>query len=125
MVEPTTTSGIAIWAASLSAASLALFGVDSYALMWGLIGAICARGRAESLSWLRAVFYVALSMLLGAALGTGFQAVVQVVAGSMPSRALQAMLVAGSCVGGYGSQRLLDALVSGAVKRIHKFGDAQ
>ena len=70
MPEPTSTAvGAASIAATASALSLALFGVDYYSLLYGLVGALLALGHAEQMGRARAIVYVLLSMLAGAVIG--------------------------------------------------------
>jgi hypothetical protein len=56
-------------AAALSTASLALFGVDYYSLLYALVGALLALPHAEQMGRTRAIVYVMLSVLAGAAIG--------------------------------------------------------
>jgi len=113
MAEPmtTTTTGLVAWFSSLSAVTLALVGVDYYALVWGLVGAMFARGHADEMKsrW-RAVFYIVLSTCVGAAIGTGMQALL--------AEASRPVLIVFSLAGAAGAQRLLDALVSMLERRI-------
>jgi hypothetical protein len=95
--------------AGLSSVLLTLFGVDYYALMWGLVGACLASTR-------RALIYVALSTLIGAALGT--------TAVEFFRTTHRAFLITGSLVGGAGAQVLVGALLQLALTRIKKMGGA-
>jgi uncharacterized membrane protein len=67
--EPTALTLSAV-AAALSGAAMALFGVDYYALLYGLVGALLALPHAEAMGRARAVLFVVLSTLAGAAIGT-------------------------------------------------------
>lgn len=68
MVEPTSAS-LAALTAALSAVTMAMFGVDYYSLLWGLVGAMFAASFAGSMGSGRAILYVLLSTLTGAVLG--------------------------------------------------------
>jgi hypothetical protein len=102
--------------AGLSSVLLTLFGVDYYALMWGLVGACLALTQLESMSTRRALIYVALSTLIGAALGT--------TAVEFFRTTHRAFLITGSLVGGAGAQVLVGALLQLALTRIKKMGGA-
>lgn len=121
MTEPTTATaaaGIAAWATSFSAITLALFGVDYYALLWGFVGALFARGHAESMTKVRAALYIGLSTAVGAALGAGLHAAIA----DHTSRPILIVL----CVAcGAGAQRLLDAVVAALESKIKSVGGAK
>ncbi|HSW19541.1 MAG TPA: hypothetical protein VLJ86_20140 [Ramlibacter sp.] len=68
MAEPASAT-MAAGAAALSAVTLALFGVDYYSLLYALVGALMALGRAEQMGRARAIVYVLLSTLSGAVIG--------------------------------------------------------
>jgi len=68
MAEPTSAT-VAAWAATASAVTLAVIGVDYYSLLFGLVGAMFSLAHAEQMGRLRAVVYVALSALGGAVIG--------------------------------------------------------
>ena len=72
MAEPTgsTVAVVAIW---LSSAVMALLGVEYYALVWGIVGAIFTMTMSRSESRKSAVISVICSALAGAALA-GFMA---------------------------------------------------
>jgi hypothetical protein len=115
MAEPTTTSATLItFASGLSAVTLALFGVDYYAILWGLVGAMFARTRADQLTLMRAVLYVALATFVGAAIGTGMQALL--------AQSSRPVLVLCSLAGGWGSQRLMDSLVAMIERKLDAIG---
>jgi hypothetical protein len=106
MTEPTTATaaGVAAWATSASAITLAVFGVDYYALLWGFVGALFARGHAESMTKIRAALYIALSTAVHT------------------SRPILIVL----CVAcGAGAQRLLDAVVAALESKIKSVGGSE
>ncbi len=112
--EPTTT-GVHAIALGLSALSMALLGVDYYALIWGMIGALVALFHTDQgMGRVRSVIYVALSTLCGAALGTGLLSSI-----SSESRAL---LNVASLVAGFGAQKIVTALLKAGLKRIDRIG---
>lgn len=111
MIDPTT-STVTAWAAALSGVTLAIFGVDYYSLLYGLVGAMMAMHQAETMARTRAVLYVALSTLVGAALGNGALALF----GSTS----KPLLIVGCIVGGAGAHVIVAALLRLALKRIDK-----
>lgn len=113
MSEPTSAAAAGI-AASISGVTLALIGVEWYALLWSLIGALFVMGEAPSMGRARAVLYVVLTMLIGAALAHGLMAVA-----GLQNRA---MLIGLSVVFGAGAQRVVSALIKAAEGRIGKIG---
>jgi uncharacterized membrane protein YeaQ/YmgE (transglycosylase-associated protein family) len=66
---PETSAALAAFAAAVSTALLALFGVDYHSLLYALIGAMFAVFLSERMSRGRAVLYTLLSTLAGAVLG--------------------------------------------------------
>lgn len=124
MAEPTSSVGavasVVTLASGLSAITIALFGVDYYALVWGFIGAMFARGNADTMTRYRAIIYITLASCVGAAIGTGMLALAQtmfVVTSQKPA------LIFLSMAGGAGSQKLLDAVVSMITNRIQTIGE--
>lgn len=105
-----TTPTVTALAASASGITLALLGVDYYSLLYGMVGALFALHEAEPMPRTRAVLFVVLSTLAGAALGNGVLAV----AGTN-SRAL---LLVGCIVCGFGTQAILARLLRVLVGRI-------
>jgi hypothetical protein len=104
--------------AAASQVLLALFGVDYYAMLWAFVGSLFALGQAKMMTRRRAVAYVALSTLLGAALGTVFV--------EWAGTTHRAYLIFGSLLGGSGSQLIVPALVAGTINRIRTtLGGAQ
>lgn len=114
MLDPTT-STITAWAAAFSGITLALFGVDYYSLLYGLVGAMLAMHQAEAMTRLRAVVYVVLSTLVGAALGSGALALFGV--SSKP------LLIVCSIVGGAGAHVIVSRLLKVALTRIDSMGE--
>ena len=117
MTDPTTSTAAAGLAASISGVTLALFGVEYYALLWALVGALLAMSAAASMSRGRAIVYVALSTLVGAALGHGALALLDT-----QNRAL---LILGSLAGGAGAQQIVSTLIAAVSRRIDKLGGGQ
>ncbi len=70
MIEPATPITLGAIAAAASAVTLALFGVDYYSLLYGFLGAVTALFHLkEEMGRVRAMVYVSISTLLGAAIG--------------------------------------------------------
>lgn len=90
-------------AASATGCLMALLGVEPMALVYGLIGAVLAQYEANRIGGLRAVLYVALSTVAGAALGTVAVELILKLAPISP----KAALLGGCLVGGYGAPRIL------------------
>lgn len=111
-VEPTT-SAIHLIVTAISTATLALLGVDYYALLWGLIGALFASGQSERLGRTKAIFVVGLSTLIGAAIGNGLVAFTE-------TASPRPFIVLGSLVAGFGAQALLTTAVKALVVRIER-----
>lgn len=114
MPDPSVPITAATVAGAVSGFTLALLGVDYYSLVWSLVGAMYALGQRDALPWKRAVAYVSLSTLIGAALGNGASS-----ASHVESRAF---LIVASLVAGAGSQLLVGALIQAALQRINKIG---
>lgn len=93
-------------AVALSAATLALLGLDHLSVIWGFIGALFAAFQAERMGRARAILFVVLSTLGGAALGNGLLA-----AAGVQQPAGRLMLYLACLVGGYGAQALLARLL--------------
>jgi uncharacterized protein YneF (UPF0154 family) len=90
-------------AAAMSAISLALFGVDYYSLLYGLVGALLALPHVEQMGRWRAVLFVVLSTLAGAVIGNGILAYF--------ASSNRALLIAGCLAGGIVAQALAAALL--------------
>lgn len=112
MTEPTTTT--AVLTVGLSTTTLALFGVEYFALLWAFIGALFALMQSQAMGRWRAVFFVAISTLIGAALGSGFVDVVQTT--SRP------ILILAVLIGGAGAQTLIGSILKAAQTRIDGIG---
>lgn len=111
-MEPTSTATASALAASISGLTLALLGVDYYALMWALVGALVAVTQAASMGRQRAFLFVVLSTMAGAALGGGVH---DLMGGSG-----RPVLVLASLVGGFGAQALLGRAVAAVMRRIDR-----
>lgn len=115
MPEPTSFAAGAITTAS--ALTLAVLGVDYYSLIWSLVGTFGALyWREQRVGSIRSVLYVALSTLVGAAIGTALMAG----AGST-SRPILILL---SLVCGFGAQAILTALLEAGLERIKRRSDS-
>lgn len=114
MTEPTTAA--ASLAATLSGVTLALFGVDHYSLLYGLVGALLAMGQIDTVGRRSAVVFVVLSMLVGAAVGS---AVMLALPDGWQHRPV---LILGSIAGGYGANLIVAALIKALVARIDGLG---
>lgn len=114
MLEPTTPALTAL-AASLSGVTLALLGVDYYSLLYGMVGALMALHQAEAMARTKAIIFVVLCTLVGAALGNAALALF-----GTTSRAL---LLVGCILGGFGAQAILARLLKSTLGRIDKTGD--
>ena len=98
MAEPTMTLA-PVLAASASTITLALIGVDHYSLVWGLVGALLALYQAETMGRIKSVTFVALSTLIGAALGTAAQ--------EWWGGTSRPLLILASLTGGFGAQAII------------------
>lgn len=97
-----------------SQALLTLLGVDYYAMIWAFFGSLVALTQTQRMTRGRAVLFVLLSTLVGAALGTAAFAYLAV----QP----KAILLVTSVVGGFGFQLILAALTQAVVARIKTLG---
>lgn len=117
MNDPTIT-GAHAFATALSALSLALLGVDYYSLIWGMVGAqVALFQNQERMGRVRSVIYIALSTLVGAAVGTGTM--------SFFSSESRALLIVCSLVGGFGAQKIVAGLLNAGLARIGKMGGSR
>lgn len=96
--------------AAISQFLLALFGVDYYAMLWAFVGSLFALSQVKKMSRGRALAYILLSTIAGAALGTVFV--------DWMETQRRAYLILGSLIGGAGAQLFISALVQGALNRI-------
>ena len=113
MPEPASTTAAAI-AAAASGITLALLGVDYYSLLYGLIGALWAMSQAGAMTKVRAVVYVLMSTVVGAAIGSGGVALI--------GSSSRAVLILACLVAGAGAHLLVTAAVKAAVTRIESLG---
>lgn len=104
----------AAFAAAASATTLALLGVDYYALLWAFIGALAALWQAGTMRRYVAVLFVALSTLLGAAMGSA--AVLVIGTNHLP------VLILACLVCGAGAQVLLGAAIKRVAELIANLG---
>lgn len=112
--EPAVSAAHAL-ALALSTVSLALLGVDYYSLVWGMIGAYVALFQGQrTMGRVQSVIFVALSTLVGAAVGTGVL--------SFFSSESRALLNLCSLVAGFGAQKVVTALLNAGLSRIAKIG---
>lgn len=109
MAEPT--SGAAAFAATASAITSAIFGVDYFAIVWGFIGSMFALINNEPTNKLWAIAYVSLSSLIGAAIGS---ALYEYLAPNQP----KIILIALCAIVGFGSKRLLTSAIRGGEKKL-------
>lgn len=116
MADPATATTAASLAAAVSGVTLAMLGVDYYSLLYGMVGAFLALGSTETMGRGKAVVYVVLSTIVGAALGN---LAVLVLA---PATQARAPLIVGCMLGGYGAQALASTLLKAALKRIDAIG---
>jgi uncharacterized membrane protein YeaQ/YmgE (transglycosylase-associated protein family) len=110
MTEPVATPLAGTLAASVSTVTLALIGVDHYSLIWALVGALLSLYQAEQMPRMRAMIFVILSTLIGAAFGTEVLAWIK--SDSRP------LLIVSSLVAGFGAQAIVTALLRRALDRI-------
>lgn len=113
MPEPTSTSAAAI-AATASGVTMALFGVDYYSLLYGLVGAMVAVVNTAQMPWLKAVVFVVLSTLVGSVLGNA--------AAVTLGATNHIMLSLGCIIGGAGAFGLVAALLKIATGKINGIG---
>lgn len=109
MVDPMSQT-LTAWVAALSGITLALFGVDYYSLLYGMVGSMFAVYQAESMPRLRAMVFVVLCTIIGAALGNGALAFF--------GTSNKPLLLVVCIVGGYGAQALLGRLLKTALGRM-------
>jgi hypothetical protein len=105
-VIPETSVGVAAAVGAFSAALFALFGVDYYSLLGGLVGAMLALGGAARMSRAASIAFVLLSMFVGAVLGN----VVATYIGHPP----RAVLILLCIVGGIVAQAFSAAVLTAA-----------
>lgn len=115
MTDPTANAAAA-YAASVSAISLAIIGVDYYAIVWGLLGALSMLALTAPVTRTRAVFTVMASTACAAAMS---HFLVGLVAEDEGSRSA---VIAVAFVLGAGAQPLLLEMVESIVMRIRTWG---
>ncbi len=115
MNEPTNFA--AVLAATLSSFSLALFGVDWYALLWGFVGAMYALFNGPDLARLPAIAFVAMSTFAGASIGS-----MVVLAMAVEHRVV---LIFISLVGGVCSQMIINEAAKSVSALIGRFLGSQ
>ena len=113
MPEPTTTTAAAAWIAAASSVSMALFGVDLHAMVYGLVGSLVALSQAETMPRARAMTFVAGSTIAGAAIGT-FSAQYLGLTGKYG-------IFVGCIAGGYGAPALLRGVLQVVSDKLAKF----
>jgi apolipoprotein N-acyltransferase len=111
MAEPTTTLA-SVLAASASTITLALIGVDHYSLVWGLVGALLALYQSAPMGRAKSVIFVALSTMIGAALGTATQ--------EWLDSTSRPLLIVASLIGAFGAQAIITTLLRTALERIDR-----
>lgn len=127
--EPTSTTSAAagMIAGNASTITLALLGVDYYSLIWSMVGTLLALYQAEKMGRWRSIFFVVLSTLIGAALGTLGAAVVAyfVADDKIIAAAGRPLLMGASLLAGFGAQLIVTALLRAGLSRIDRLGGAQ
>lgn len=101
MIDPLTQTMTAL-AASVSAVTMALLGVDHLSIIYGLVGALFAMFEAERMGRWRAIFYVVLSTVAGAAMGNSLAGLVT---------GDRFVLFVGCIVCGFGTHAILSRLL--------------
>lgn len=115
MAEPLATGAAVAVVTAVSAVTLALFGVDYYSMLYSFVGALLGLlSIRETISRGRAVLYVALNTVLGAALGN---ALVEVAGSSSRAALIGACIVCGA-----GAQMLVTRLLTALGARIDTIG---
>jgi hypothetical protein len=114
MAEPTVTAATVV--VGISAETIAIIGVPSLALLWGLVGAIAMVVFTPAESKSRVVATVLVSGLVGAAGGNWFAEF----AGGGKSLMILAAMIAGA-----GAKTLLSIAITAAASRIQKAGGSQ
>lgn len=119
MNEPTIAAGITAFAATLSAVSLTLLGVDYYAIVWGLLGALSKLALThEQTTSLRACLAVGASTVLAAGM-----AHVLADAVSATGSGTRGALVSSALLIGFGAQIFVAQAVEAIAARIQRFGE--
>lgn len=101
----------------MSALSLALLGVDYYAIIWGMIGALSRLAfTEEQMPAFRAAVTVGASTALAAGLAHG-------ISGLAPTASMRAALIFSAVVIGFGAQAIARATVEALLAKLKRFGD--
>lgn len=100
-------------AALASALTMALLGLDHISVVWGLVGALIALFQSERMGRWRAIFFVVLSTLGGAALGNGLLA-----AAGVQQPAGRLLLYAACLVCGFGAQAIVAKLLRRGLQQV-------
>src|SRR3954463_16089600 len=69
-MSPVAAGAVDGFVSAVSAALIALFGLNYYAMVWAFVGALVALMKSEKTTRMRAIFYVLFSTFIGALLGT-------------------------------------------------------
>lgn len=103
---PETSLGVAAAIAAFSAALFAIFGVDYYSLLGGLVGAMLALGGSARMSRWASISFVLLAMFVGAVIGN--------VIATRLAQPPRVVLIALCMFGGIVAQALASAIVAAA-----------
>jgi hypothetical protein len=115
--DPATSTGAVAIAASLSAISIALIGVDYYAVVWGMLGALVRLAFDDKpTNTVKSAIAVAASTVAASATAHGLAEMA-----STPGS--RGALVSSAFFIGFGAQLFLQSAVEAAAKRLQKFGD--
>jgi hypothetical protein len=117
MTEPTTT--ISSIVAALSMLTTALFGIDYYSILWGMLGALLAASQAPPSERWRAMVSVVLSTLVGAVFG---EAAIAALVLMFPGGNVRPILFFACTLGGYGGAVLVTGCVDAVLSRIKNMG---
>jgi len=113
MPEPTTPVVAAIVTAA-SGITMALFGFDYYAMLYGFVGALLALTQADPMGRWRSMFFVGLSTMIGAAGGNA--------AYDFLGQHARSVLILLCIFSGAGAQLLVATALKAAVNRLNKLG---
>src|SRR3954471_23139110 len=109
-----TASAIDGFVTAVSAALVALFGFNYYAMVWAFVGALVALMKSEQLAApVRAIFYVLFSTFIGALLGTA--------AGELFHMTTRSAIAIMSLLGGVGWQGIIAILLKVAEGKLRTY----
>jgi hypothetical protein len=108
-----TTAAIDGFVGVVSAALVALFGLNYYAMVWAFVGALVALTRSDKTTRTRAIFYVLFSTFIGALLGTA--------AAEFFGISMRSVIAIMSLLGGVGWQGMIALLLKLAEARIRTY----